>query len=253
MSDANLVLGYLPPVLLGGDMALDVAAAKAAIAKIGQAIGLSPEDAAKGIIDIANEVMLGALRVITVQRGLDPRDFGIVAFGGAGPLHANALAELLGCYPVLVPPSPGVLSALGFLEAEFKNEFVQTFHPIDRRPRLREKSGRRFAALAKKRRRGWTSRKSTKATAAIGYSLDLRYEQQGFEVTIEAAGRARRQHRDRSTKSSTASTIRISGSMVSASTFRSNWSRCASLRPGRRPRLTRRLPSDRTSTIWQAR
>ena len=71
--------------------------------------------------------MLGALRVITVQRGLDPRDFGIVAFGGAGPLHANALAELLGCYPVLVPPNPGVLSALGFLEADFKNEFVQTF------------------------------------------------------------------------------------------------------------------------------
>src|SRR6478736_5301643 len=87
----------------------------------------SAEEAAKGIIDIANEVMLGALRVITVQRGLDPRDFGMVAFGGAGPLHANALAELLGCYPVLVPPSPGVLSALGFLEAEFKNEFVQTF------------------------------------------------------------------------------------------------------------------------------
>ena len=87
-------------------MALDLGAAKAAIAKVGRAIGLSPEDGAKGIIDIANEVMLGALRVITVQRGLDPRDFGIVAFGGAGPLHANALAELLGCYPVLVPPSP---------------------------------------------------------------------------------------------------------------------------------------------------
>ena len=127
VSDANLVLGYLPAVLLDGDMALDVASAKTAIAKIGRAIGLSVEDAAKGIIDIANEVMLGAFRVITVQRGLDPRDFGIAAFGGAGPLHANALAELLGCYPVLVPPSPGVLSALGFLEAEFKNEFVQTF------------------------------------------------------------------------------------------------------------------------------
>ena len=185
VSDANLVLGYLPPVLLGGDMALDLGAAKAAIAKVGRAIGLSPEDGAKGIIDIANEVMLGALRVITVQRGLDPRDFGIVAFGGAGPLHANALAELLGCYPVLVPPSPGVLSALGFLEAEFKNEFVQTF--------IRSTVGldsqdvwRRFAALNEKAKTWLDEQKVAQGARTITYSLDLRYEQQGFEVTIEA-------------------------------------------------------------------
>jgi N-methylhydantoinase A len=184
VSDANVVLGYLPPVLLGGDMELDVAGAKAAIAKVGQAMGLSTEEAAKGIIDIANEVMLGALRVITVQRGLDPRDFGIVAFGGAGPLHANALAELLGCYPVLVPPSPGVLSALGFLEAEFKNEFVQTF--------IRSTVGldardvwSRFAALGEKAK-GWLDEEEVaEGDRGIGYSLDLRYEQQGFEVTIE--------------------------------------------------------------------
>jgi N-methylhydantoinase A len=184
VSDANVVLGYLPPVLLGGDMALDVAGAKAAIAKVGQAMGLSTEEAAKGIIDIANEVMLGALRVITVQRGLDPRDFGIVAFGGAGPLHANALAELLGCYPVLVPPSPGVLSALGFLEAEFKNEFVQTF--------IRSTVGldardvwTRFAALGEKAKAWLDEQEVAEGDRSVGYSLDLRYEQQGFEVTIE--------------------------------------------------------------------
>jgi N-methylhydantoinase A len=185
VSDANVVLGYLPPVLLGGDMALDVAGAKAAIAKVGQPMGLSTEEAAKGIIDIANEVMLGALRVITVQRGLDPRDFGIVAFGGAGPLHANALAELLGCYPVLVPPSPGVLSALGFLEAEFKNEFVQTF--------IRSTVGldardvwSRFAALGEKAKAWLDEQEVAESDRSVGYSLDLRYEQQGFEVTIEA-------------------------------------------------------------------
>jgi N-methylhydantoinase A len=184
VSDANVVLGYLPPVLLGGDMALEVAGAKAAIAKVGQAMGLSAEEAAKGIIDIANEVMLGALRVITVQRGLDPRDFGIVAFGGAGPLHANALAELLGCYPVLVPPSPGVLSALGFLEAEFKNEFVQTF--------IRSTVGldarqvwSRFAALGEKAKAWLDEQEVAEGDRSVGYSLDLRYEQQGFEVTIE--------------------------------------------------------------------
>ena len=184
VSDANVVLGYLPPVLLGGDMALDVAGAKAAIAKVGQAMGLSTEEAAKGIIDIANEVMLGALRVITVQRGLDPRDFGIVAFGGAGPLHANALAELLGCYPVLVPPSPGVLSALGFLEAEFKNEFVQTFirSTVGLDPR---DVWSRFVALGEKAK-GWLDEQEVaEGDRSVGYSLDLRYEQQGFEVTIE--------------------------------------------------------------------
>jgi N-methylhydantoinase A len=184
VSDANVVLGYLPPVLLGGDMALDVARAKAAIAKVGQAMGLSAEEAAKGIIDIANEVMLGALRVITVQRGLDPRDFGIVAFGGAGPLHANALAELLGCYPVLVPPSPGVLSALGFLEAEFKNEFVQTFIRSTVGLDAREVWSR-FAALGEKAKAWLDEQEVAQGDRSIGYSLDLRYEQQGFEVTIE--------------------------------------------------------------------
>ena len=184
VSDANVLLGYLPTVLLGGDMALDLAGAKAAIAKIGQAIGLSPEEAAKGIIDIANEVMLGALRVITVQRGLDPRDFGIVAFGGAGPLHANALAELLGCYPVLVPPSPGVLSALGFLEAEFKNEFVQTY--IRSTDGLEPKQlWSRFATLGEKAKAWLDEQEVEQSDRSVGYSVDLRYEQQGFEVTID--------------------------------------------------------------------
>ena len=186
VSDANVVLGYLPPVLLGGDMLLDVPAAQAAVAGIGKTLGLTPEQAAKGIIDIANEVMLGALRVITVQRGLDPREFGIVAFGGAGPLHANALAELLGCYPVLVPPNPGVLSALGFLEADFKNEFVQTF--------IRSTKGldpaavwSRFAELAAKAQVWLDEQEVAPADASIHYTLDLRYEQQGFEVSVDVS------------------------------------------------------------------
>jgi N-methylhydantoinase A len=184
VSDANVVLGYLPPVLLGGDMTLDVESARKAVAKVGEQLSLSPEAAAKGIIDIANEVMLGALRVITVQRGLDPRDFGIVAFGGAGPLHANALAELLGCYPVLVPPNPGVLSALGFLEADFKNEFVQTY--------IRSTNGldpkevwSRFADLEAKAQTWLTEQEVKPQDASIQFALDLRYEQQGFEVSVD--------------------------------------------------------------------
>jgi len=186
VSDANVVLGYLPPVLLGGDMTLDVDSARSAVAKVGDQLGLTPEDAAKGIIDIANEVMLGALRVITVQRGLDPREFGIVAFGGAGPLHANAMAELLGCYPVLVPTNPGVLCALGFLEADFRNEFVQTY--------IRSTSGldaaeiwSRFGELEAKAQAWLEEQEVSEADGSITFALDLRYEQQGFEVAVDVS------------------------------------------------------------------
>jgi N-methylhydantoinase A len=184
VSDANVVLGYLPPVLLGGDMKLDVEAARTAVAGVAKALGLSLENAAKGILDIANEVMLGALRVITVQRGLDPREFGMLAFGGAGPLHANALAELLGCYPVVVPANPGVLSALGFLEAEFKNEFVRTFirSTVDLDP---NEVWSRFAEL-EARARSWLDEQEVKrADRSVRLTLDLRYEQQGFEVSVD--------------------------------------------------------------------
>jgi N-methylhydantoinase A len=186
VSDANVALGYLPPVLLGGDMALDVEGAQAAVKKIGDAIGLDAHDAAQGIIDIANEVMLGALRTVTVQKGFDPRDFGLVAFGGAGGLHANAMAELLGCYPVIVPQNSGVLSALGFLESDFKNEFVQTFitgaETIDP-----QEIWDRFAALKAKAADWLVEQEVEEADRSITYSLDLRYEQQGFEVTVDVA------------------------------------------------------------------
>ena len=184
VSDANVVLGYLPPVLLGGDMELDVAGAREALQTIGTQMGLSAEVAAKGVIDIANEVMLGALRAITVQRGLDPRDFGMVAFGGAGPLHGNAVAELLGCYPVIVPANPGVLSALGFLEAEFKNEFVQTFikpaASVDA-----DDLWKSFGGLSDKAQQWLKEQNVPEKDRRIEYSIDMRYEQQGFEVTVE--------------------------------------------------------------------
>ena len=189
VSDANVVLGYLPPVLLGGDMTLDVAGARNAVARIAGDLGLPVETAALGILRIANETMLGALRVITVQRGLDPREFGLVAFGGAGPLHANAIAQVLGCYPVIVPANPGVFSARGFVEAEFKNEFVQTFI----RPAAAvtpDDLAARFAALGAQAE-GWLATEEVpQAARRIRHSLDLRYEQQGFEVAVEVAADA---------------------------------------------------------------
>lgn len=185
VSDANVVLGYLPQKLLGGAMELDIDAARRAVERVAGPLGLTTEVAAQGILHIANEVMLGALRVITVQRGLDPRDFGIVAFGGAGPLHANALAQVLGCYPVLVPPSPGVLSALGFLQSEFKNEFVRTF--IGSIADLPPGAVTRIFKELRDQALLWLDREEiAEGDRRLRFSLDMRYEQQGFEVTVEA-------------------------------------------------------------------
>src|SRR5438105_1813954 len=128
VTDANVVVGHLPPRLLGGEMELDVEAAHAAVQKIADAMGLSSvEEAAEGILAIVNENMAGALRVVSVQRGHDPRDFALVAYGGAGPMHANAVAKIMGSFPVIVPPAPGLLCALGDLVADFRDEFARTY------------------------------------------------------------------------------------------------------------------------------
>ncbi|HUB13718.1 MAG TPA: hydantoinase/oxoprolinase family protein [Acetobacteraceae bacterium] len=127
VTDAHLVLGHLPEGLLGGGMALDRALAEGAISeRVARPLGLSLEAAARGILAIADANMVGAIRVVSVERGHDPRDFCLVAFGGAGPLHGTALAELLGITRVLVPPAPGVLCAEGLLAAGLKAEFSRT-------------------------------------------------------------------------------------------------------------------------------
>ncbi|PIK72758.1 5-oxoprolinase, partial [Methylobacterium frigidaeris] len=127
VTDAHVVLGHLPEKLLGGRMALDLAAAREVVATtVAEPLGLSLEAAARGILAIADNHMVGALRVVSVERGHDPRDFTLVPFGGAGPLHGCALADLLGIRRVLVPPAPGVLCADGLLAADLKAEFSRT-------------------------------------------------------------------------------------------------------------------------------
>ena len=116
VTDANLLLGRLPTTLPGG-IELDRAAAERALA------GIDPA----GVIDVVNAEMVRALRVVSVEQGLDPRDFALVAFGGAGPLHACALAEELGMTTVLVPAAAGVLSALGLVAADERRDAVRTF------------------------------------------------------------------------------------------------------------------------------
>ncbi|PZR13367.1 MAG: 5-oxoprolinase [Azospirillum brasilense] len=127
VTDAHVVLGHLPPSLLGGRMRLDVAAATAAVQRhVAEPLGIDLHAAARGILAIADSNMVGAVRVVSVERGHDPRDFTLVPFGGAGPLHGCALADLLGIRTVLVPPSPGVLCAQGLLAADLRAEFSRS-------------------------------------------------------------------------------------------------------------------------------
>jgi len=129
VTDANLILGRLNPSgLLGGELKLNVQSAQAAIAKkIAHPLELTLEDAAMGIIRIANTNMTQACRTVSVARGFDPRDFYMVAFGGAGPMHCAGIAGDLQVKGIIVPPDPGVFSALGMCTADFYHDFVQTF------------------------------------------------------------------------------------------------------------------------------
>ncbi len=184
VTDANVVLGRLPPSLLGGDMNLDVAAAEEAVSKIARTLGLDLHKAAEGVLEIVNENMFGALRLVTVQKGLDPRDFALVAFGGAGPLHGNAMAMLAGCYPVIVPPTPGVLSAMGFLCSDVKNEFAQTFvRTLDEvQP---GKVTEIFGKLGHEASSWLQEEGTSEQNQNVQYQVDVRYFRQGYEFSLE--------------------------------------------------------------------
>ncbi|GAA5135189.1 hydantoinase/oxoprolinase family protein [Pseudonocardia adelaidensis] len=187
VTDANVVLGYLPPTLAGGEITLDVDAARTAVGTVAEAMGLpSPEAAAAGIVDIVNENMLGGLRLVSVQQGFDPRDFALVAFGGAGPLHANALGRLTGAWPVIVPPSPGVLCALGDATTSARSESARTvlrrFADLtseDLAAILRELAAEAGARLAEQ---GVPEAEQTTA-----FQVDVRYHGQGFEIPVDVA------------------------------------------------------------------
>src|SRR3954451_14775120 len=127
VTDANLVLGHLDPgEPLAGGVELDADAAREAVGQLADALGLSVEDCAAGIVRVANAEMVRAMRVMTVERGVDPRDFALLAFGGAGPLHAAAMAEELGMRKILIPRASGVLSALGLAAADRRRDHART-------------------------------------------------------------------------------------------------------------------------------
>lgn len=127
VTDANLVLGRLAPQnFLGGDMTLDVDASRRVIGKLADQLGRSPEETAEGTLTVLNSNMANAIRSRTVQKGIDPREFTLSGFGGAGPLHAAEVAGMLGVQRVLIPPHPGITSAMGLLTADLEYHALRT-------------------------------------------------------------------------------------------------------------------------------
>jgi N-methylhydantoinase A len=184
VTDANVVLGYLPSALAGGEITLDADASRAAVGKIAEAMGLeSPEAAAAGIVDIVNENMLGGLRLVSVQQGFDPRDFALVAFGGAGPLHANALGRLTGAWPVIVPPSPGVLAAFGDATTGRRDESARTVLR-----RFADLTGGDLVTILRELADDAAQRLADQGLArdqhTVTFQVDVRYHGQGFEIPV---------------------------------------------------------------------
>jgi N-methylhydantoinase A len=183
LTDANLVLGRLAPdTFLGGEMPLEAAAAREACRVLGAPLGLSAEEAALAAVRIADENMANAIRLIAVERGLDPREFALIAFGGAGPLHARAVAQRLEMKTVLVPPHPGVCSAFGAAVAQARIDRVRTMYGrsdrIDLAVVARAEKELRDDAVAELRR------SVDVAEPLVRRSADMRYAGQNYELEV---------------------------------------------------------------------
>lgn len=184
ITDANLVLGRLGETLLDGALRLHRDKAEAAIAeRIARPLHLTVEAAAHGMLEILNNTMVGAIRTISIERGYDPRDFVLLACGGAGGLHAGRLAELLGMPTVIIPRYAGVLSTLGLLSSEIKNDYVRTL--------LQRHNAFDLAAIQavlgdlETQARTWLTEEGIAPDAQhIERYADLRYANQGYEITV---------------------------------------------------------------------
>jgi N-methylhydantoinase A len=188
VTDANLVLGRLQAdVFLGGAMGLDEAAARRALNNIAKPLGLSVEDAALGVVRVANEHMVRALRVMSVQRGVDPRELTLVSFGGAGGLHVCALAKSLKMRQAMVPVNAGVLSALGMLVAPRARELSQTVVGL-----LAEYGNAEleqyFLELSNQGREALMQEGVKAADLSIERSMDLRYRGQSYYLNVPWSG-----------------------------------------------------------------
>jgi N-methylhydantoinase A len=184
VTDANVVLGLLPPLLAGGSLSLDIPAARAAIDRqLAQPLGLGIEGAAYGIREIANANMVRAIRAVTVERGLDPRELTLLAFGGSGPVHAADLAQTLGITRVLFPPSPGVFTAMGMLAGMVEHHELRALEG-----RLDRIDAAEVAALLAQMRQAAAAQLTAEgyeaAAIAFSFEIDLRLDGQDAALSI---------------------------------------------------------------------
>ncbi|WP_308910265.1 hydantoinase/oxoprolinase family protein [Pseudokordiimonas caeni] len=183
VTDAHVVLGNLPESLLGGTFKLDRDAAKAVVQKVADALGVTLYEAAQGIIDIANENMFGALRLVSVQQGYDPREFALMGFGGAGSLHSNAVGKLMGSYPVIVPVSPGVLCATGDATTQLRYEHARSFNKM-----VNQTEDAEIATLLAEMREVVKGDLKDEGVPedeqSVRFEAGVRYAGQGFEVSM---------------------------------------------------------------------
>jgi len=191
VTDADLVLGWLnPDYFLGGKIRLDRVAAERAVAvEIARPLGLDVVAAASGIVKIVNSQMVEALRLVTVARGEDPRQYVLVAFGGAGPVHAAQLAEELKIPEVIVPPLPGVASAMGLLVSDLKRDYVRTRFADLEMIAAREIQAL-FETMEAESRDELVREGIAREKISYERSLDLRYSIQKYELTVPVGGGA---------------------------------------------------------------
>ena len=183
VTDAHLVLGHLPESLLGGRMKLDRGMAQEAVGRVAKPLGLNLEETARGILAIANNNMVGAIRVVSVERGHDPRSFTLVPFGGAGPLHGCALAELLSMRRILIPPNPGVLCAQGLLAADLKSDFsISIAQGLAQADWQRIENA--FVSLEEAAHLWFRQESVAPKDQALRRVALMRYEEQGHELAI---------------------------------------------------------------------
>jgi N-methylhydantoinase A len=186
VTDANLVLGRIDPMsFAGGRMSLDTAAAGRAIADLARKLSLEPLQLAEGILDVINAKMAQAIRTLTVAQGIEPRDFALVAFGGAGPMHAAFLAEELEIEVVVVPRFPGAFSAWGMLETDLRRDFRRSFYSRAAAADLTALAGI-FSSLEAEGRRALVDEGVPPEATSVEHSLDMRYEAQEYTLTITA-------------------------------------------------------------------
>jgi N-methylhydantoinase B len=184
VTDAQLVLGRIPPHLLGGEVPLSLDLARKGIEALAAELGLTPERTAEGILEIAAWNQANAVEQMSVKRGLDPRDYTLVAFGGSGPLQAGRLVELLRLRAALIPASPGTVSAFGLLTVDLKNDYVQT--AVERHARLDLGLVNGHLARLEAQAVAALAREGTPESARRLIRLaDLRYFGQAWEVTVE--------------------------------------------------------------------